>query len=182
MKYRIVPVDHSNISKARALVDTVFPHQSPAERISLRLYTLKSGWTYRFLSWVFGADLLAFWIAVDESGEALGISGLYRLRKDGHEAVWLGWYAVHPSARGKGVGGALLRHAIQAARYTGGKYLRLYTSDSELIEGSGDAQGVYEKYGLKVKSVKAVYGGLLINRDGVKVLKANKIIREMPLR
>lgn len=182
MSYRIVPVDYSNVSKARALVDTVFPHQSPAERISLGLYALKGGWAYRFLSWVMGADLLIFWIAQDQSGEALGISGLYRLRKDRREAVWLGWYTVHPSARGKGVGGTLLRHAIQAARDTGVKYLRLYTSDSEHIEGSGDAQGVYEKYGLKVKSVKDVYGGLLINRDGVKVLKTNKIIREMPLR
>ncbi len=182
MDYRIVPVGHSNISKARALVNMVFPHQSPAERISLRLYALKGRWAYRFLSWVLGADLLAFWIAVDESGEALGISGLYRLRKDRHEAVWLGWYAVHPSARGKGVGGALLRYAVQAARDTGAAYLRLYTSDSRLIEGSEDAQGVYEKYGLKVKSVKVVYGGLLINHDGVTVLKANKIIREMPLR
>ena len=181
MRYSIVSVDPGNVSKAKKLVDTVFVSQSPAERISLRLFALKGRWAYRALSWVIGVDLLSFWIAVDETNEAIGISGLYSLRKDRTEAVWLGWYAVHPSARGQGVGGALLRHAIQEARSTGAAYLRIYTSDSELIDGSGDAQAVYEKYGLKVKSVKKAFGGLIINHEGVKLLMARKIIRQMAL-
>lgn len=181
MSHSIVSVDHSNVSKAQKLVDTVFVYQSPAERISLRLFALKGRWVYRVLSWVLGVDLLSFWIAVDGNNDAVGISGLYSLRKDRTEAVWLGWYAVHPSARGQGVGGALLRHAIQEARATGAAYLRLYTSDSEFIDGSGDAQAVYEKYGLKVKKVKNMFGGLIINRKGIKLLTARKIIRQMSL-
>lgn len=181
MDYRIVSVDHTNISKARKLVDTVFVYQSLTERISLRLFALKGRWLYRLVSWVFGADLLAFWIALDANDAAVGISGLYRLRKDQREAVWLGWYAVHPAARGKGIGGALLRHAIQEARATGVAYLRLYTSDTDYIDGSGDAQVVYEKHGLHVISTQNVFGGLLIHRDGVKLLKEKKIIRELPL-
>ncbi len=181
MRYSIVSVDHNNVSKAKKLVDTVFVCQSPAERISLRLFALKGRRVYRVLSWVFGVDLLCFWMAVDENNQAVGISGLYSSRKDRTEAVWLGWYAVHPSARGQGVGGALLRHAIQEARATGAAYLRLYTSASELIDGSGDAQAVYEKYGLKVKNVKKEFGGLIINHKGIKLLMARKIIRQMSL-
>lgn len=178
---RIVSVDHSNVSKAKRLVDTIFVYQSPAERISLRLFERKGRWVYRVLSWVFGVELLSFWIAVDEKDEAVGISGLYSLRRDRTEAVWLGWYAVHPLARGQGVGGALLRHAIHEARATGAGYLRLYTSDSDLIDGSGDAQAVYEKFGLKVKRVQNEFGGLIINHKGIKLLITRKIIRQMSL-
>jgi GNAT superfamily N-acetyltransferase len=178
----LITVDHTSLPKARDLVNQIFPHQSPLERISLWLFGKRGTCIYRILSAIAGADLLVFWLAEDAQGQALGISGLYCTRKDREEALWLGWYGVHPDARGRGVGGMLLRHAIAEAEAKGANYLRLYTAESEYIEGSDDAQTVYEKYGLKVKARKRIPGGFTISKEGIRIVWGEKIIRELRLR
>lgn len=174
----IVSLDKEMVPQAKELVDSVFIGQTLMERVSLRLYSRKGGLGYRIFSLLSGVDLLDFWVVISDDGSISGISGLYSLRKDRHEALWLGWYVVRPSQRGKGLGTALLKKAIQEARFRNARFLRLYTSDSDLIDGGQDAQVMYERHGFRIKSQKQIIGGLLIDEDGPRLMRVNKLIRE----
>ena len=85
-----------------------------------------------------------YWVALEKE-EVVGIVGLYQPKEDS-ESYWLGWYAVHPDRRKKGIGKKLLTFAIEKTKRDGKKSLKLYTSDSpkERI-----AQTVYEKMGFE---------------------------------
>jgi GNAT superfamily N-acetyltransferase len=87
------------------------------------------------------ADLGDFWVALGEDEAVVGTIGLYRNRKDAHEAVWLSWFTVAPDERGQGLGGRLLDFAIERARASGVSYLRLYTGTDPIM---AKAQQVYE--------------------------------------
>jgi len=141
----IVPFDALKRRQATALVDRVFPSQSPIERLGLRLFQTRWQWLLRLC----GIVDARFWLA-SERETVLGIVGLYEHRSNRHEALWLGWFAVAPEARGKGVGGRLLRHAINEARASGRRSLRLYTSTDPNEEA---AQAVYERHGFRITSV-----------------------------
>ena len=177
----IVSLDRDMVHRAKELVDSVFVGQGPLERLSLRLYSRKGGLTYRFFSLLTGVDLLDFWIVISDDGSVAGMSGLYSRRKDRREALWLGWYVVRPSERGKGLGTALLNKAIQEARSRNARFLRLYTSDSEMTEGGKDAQIMYERFGFKIKRKKRIIEGFMIDEEGPRLLRANKLIREKTL-
>ena len=66
------------------------------------------------------------WFAV-ENGAVLGCCALMKIGENRYEFTKLG---VDPSARGKGVARALLRHAALRARALGTPALRIYTSRS----------------------------------------------------
>ena len=179
--YKIVPLGKNHISDAKDLVNTVFPSQSPIEKVKLRLFENNKRLFVRFLLVLLGMELINYWIALSGQNKVLAISGLYRRRKDKNEALWLGWFAVHPEARGRNIGGAMLKYAISQAESLGASFLRLYTTDSERIKGAADAQKVYEHYGFSIKSSRKVFGGLIINTGGINILKENYIVREKPL-
>lgn len=179
----IQTLSKDRIPDAKALVDLVFPYQNPGERSSFHILSGDANLRQKLLFAIPGIRLHEFWVAVSPAGEIDGISGLYSLRKDRHEALWLSWFAVRPEARGQGLGGALLKKAIEEARARDAEYLRLYTSDSDLVEGGDVAQEVYERHGLAVKSSKRMVGGFTISKeDGLNVIRANKIIRELKLK
>jgi predicted GNAT family N-acyltransferase len=71
-------------------------------------------------------------LAMRESGPALGTG---RLLPDGH----IGRMAVAPSARGQGIGSALLLHLMDAARRQGHREVELFSQVH--------AQGFYERFG-----------------------------------
>ncbi len=180
--HSIEPLRAERIAEAKELVDSVFPHQNPGERASFLFLAGEEKLRHRLIYAIPGIELLEFWAAISPEGRLDGISGLYSMREDRHEALWLGWFAVRPSARGQGVGGALLRRAIDEARGRGAHFLRLYTSDSELIEGGDMAQEVYERYGLAVKKSKNALAGVRVSRKGIETVRVNKMIRELRLR
>lgn len=178
----IEQLSKERIPEAKALVDLVFPHQNPGERASFPMISGEAKLHQRLLFAIPGIRLLDFWVAISPDDEVHGIVGLYSMRKDRSDALWLGWFAVHPEARGKGLGGTLLRKAIEEARERDVKYLRLYTSDTDLIQGGDVAQEVYERYGLVEKSRKHVVGGVSITKEkGLEVIRFNNIIRELKL-
>lgn len=145
---QIVPMNAETLHKAKALVDSVFPHQSPTERLFFWAWERREQLAVRFGLAVLGVtDIGDFWLALDEEGAVLGTVGLYRYRKDSDEAAWLNWYCVSPQARGQGVGARLLDFAIDKARESGARYLRLYTGDDGTM---AKAQEVYESRGLQV--------------------------------
>ena len=86
------------------------------------------------------------WVAVLDGG-VVGTIGLFRRLQDYRTALHLGWFAVAPEARRRGIGSRLLRHATAEAEASGVTFLRLETSDS------GDerlAQPLYEAFGFRV--------------------------------
>ncbi len=145
---RIVPMTRETVHAAKALVDRVFPHQSPTERLFFWAWERRGQPAVRFGLAVAGVtDIGDFWLALNDEGAVLGTVGLYRYRKDSDEAVWLSWYCASPEARGQGVGARLLDFAIDKAKESGARYLRLYTGDDAIM---AKAQDVYESRGLQV--------------------------------
>ncbi len=177
----LMRLEEPMVPKAKELVDSVFINQSPMERLSLHLYSRKGRLSYRLFSWLSGVDLIDFWVAIADDGSVSGISGLYSVRKDRDEALWLGWFAVRATERGRGLGTALLDKAIAEAVSRKAGFLRLYTSDSEFIDGGKEAQMMYESYGLRVKSQKSVICGLALDEEGPRLIRENRMIREKAL-
>ncbi|MFA7342100.1 MAG: GNAT family N-acetyltransferase [Candidatus Methanomethylophilaceae archaeon] len=178
--YRLEAMDESTAGQAKELVDLIFPQQTPAERMSFRVWSWRDRPLLSRFGRVFGVhELRDFWVALDDDDRVKGITGLYVMRKDRHEALWLGWYCVHPDERGKGLGGTLLRKAVDEARSRGVRYLRLYTSDHPSMER---AQQVYEKEGFRIIEEKRLPAGFLIHRPlRFEVIYFHKIVREKTL-
>ena len=143
----------ARLSEARKLVWRCFPHQNPCERISFWVIAnRRSPYVRRLMAWGGVADFLDFWGAIDpETGKLLGTTGLYQWTCDAAEAVWLSWFCVAPEARRRGIGARLLDFSIEAAKRTGRRYLRLYTSDRST---EAAAQCLYESRGLRVVAKK----------------------------
>jgi len=108
------------------------------------------------------SELRDQWVALDDDGRVLGTTGLYRYRKDAHEAVWLSWFCVAPESRRAGVGGQMLDFTIERARATGATFLRLYTSD---VSNEAAAQRLYESRGLNIYQTRNRFFYRLIKRE-----------------
>lgn len=136
------------LPQAKALVDSIFPRQGPVERMFFWAWSRRDRPVVKVLLAVVGVkDLGDFWVALDDDDGVVGTVGLYRNRKDAHEALWLSWFCVSPELRGTGLGGRLLDFAIERARASGARYLRLYTGDDPIM---AKAQHVYESRGLRI--------------------------------
>ena len=95
-----------------------------------------------------GVKELEYFVTRKDS-KIVGAIGLYSTPEDFREALWIGWYGVHPPHRNKGIGTNLLKFSIREAKKRGAKYLRAYTSTDP---NEHAAHRLYEKHGLiKVK-------------------------------
>src|SRR6185369_15566583 len=45
-----------------------------------------------------------YWIVLDEQDEVIGVTGIYKLKEDPGDVVWLEWYGVRVDQRGRGLG------------------------------------------------------------------------------
>ncbi len=88
-----------------------------------------------------------FWVA-REGDALLGFCGLSMVLDQG-DILNIG---VEPSARGKGIGSALLQAAVEQFRTAGGKELFLEVRASNLA-----AKALYEKFGFRQLSVRRGY-------------------------
>ena len=140
----IAPLTAATLGAAVALCERVFLWNRQEAAEGLRAALLP----HRFPS-----DLLergcfdrTGWVAVLD-GAVVGTINLHRHLDDYHEALHLGWFAVAPHVRRRGIGTALLRLAVTEAEASGAAVLRLVTSDS------GDeqlSQPLYEVWGFPV--------------------------------
>jgi predicted N-acetyltransferase YhbS len=89
----------------------------------------------------FPAEGLAFSVVV--KGKLAGTVRLWHVAAGGRKALMLGPLAVDPSCRTLGIGGALMRHAIEAARRLGHGAIILL----------GDAR-YYERFGFAAAKAK----------------------------
>jgi ribosomal-protein-alanine N-acetyltransferase len=89
----------------------------------------------------------SFWVAEEEGG-FLGFCGLSQCLDQG-DILNIG---VEPSARGKGIGSALLAAAIEQFRAVGGEKLFL-----EVRSSNTAAKALYEKFGFRQISIRRGY-------------------------
>ncbi|HSV30434.1 MAG TPA: GNAT family N-acetyltransferase [Atribacteraceae bacterium] len=109
-----------------------------------------------------GKDLVTFCVYLDETDRVLGMTGLYRYKKDADEAVWLSWFCVAPEVRSRGIGQSLIEHTEKIARGKGFHTIRLYTSTDP---NEAAAQRFYEKNGYREISRKKGRCGSMIFRE-----------------
>jgi len=110
---------------------------------------------------------IGYWIVLNAKDEVIGVTGLYRMKTDPKELIWLGWYCVRADQRGKGLGRKLLEWTINMAKTEGYKKLKLYTSTDP---NEARAQELYEKLGFKIV-------GEEINEGTYKTLYREKILK-----
>ncbi|MEK6858284.1 MAG: GNAT family N-acetyltransferase [Nanoarchaeota archaeon] len=100
---------------------------------------------------------LKYFVALDKkTGKVVGTTGLYAYEKDWRDnAFSTGWFGVDPVYRGLGIGKQLLTFTIEKAKKLKRKYLRLWTSDTELTE---TARKMYESRGFIITAEKKEAG------------------------
>lgn len=104
------------------------------------------------------APLLRYWV-IKLHDAVVGTTGLYSLKEDYPDAVWVGWFCLEntPEVRGHGYGKAMIAFTIEQARAAGARIVKLYTSD---MSEESTTQHVYQKAGLVVvgEEPRPVYG------------------------
>jgi ribosomal protein S18 acetylase RimI-like enzyme len=144
---KIVTCSDEYMEKAERLVRSVFRWMTPLERLSFIGIKRPESLAGRLLMFLGGVkDKIAFDACVDEQGNVLGTTGLYRYKRDADEAVWVAWFCVDVEARGRGIGQKLLDHTVEVAQAAGFRIIRLYTSTDP---NEAAAQSVYEKNGFR---------------------------------
>lgn len=149
----IVALSEETLDEAVRLVRKVFPNlleesEAPEKSFpaSIRRDALASK---EFLAKTNIPDL-RYWIYIDPTTKRVaGTTGLYTYTHDEKEANWLGWLAVDPELRGRGIGRELLEFSIRATQQSGKRFLRLYTSSSPIEQ---KAHKLYESFGFRKTS------------------------------
>jgi ribosomal protein S18 acetylase RimI-like enzyme len=140
----LIPLAGSHLQGAAELLDIAFPDFDAGQELRSRHAGRPMVWEATGDTYYPGKN----WVAIDEDdGRVVGTVGLFTREDDRDEAYWLDWFAVHPEARGRGLGGRMLEFAVDTARNDGKKFLRLNTDDIPLEKA---AQHLYESHGLKV--------------------------------
>lgn len=83
----------------------------------------------------------------DISKKIIGVTGWYTKHTDSKNIIWLGWYCVSSSERGKGFGKNILDWTIKQVKEKGYTIMRLYTSTDP---NEAVAQKLYEKTGFRL--------------------------------
>lgn len=140
----IKPLSQKTLESSIKLVDSIFPNQGnePAN-ITFRA-SLNREYYKKFLQ-ITGITFLRYWV-IEENNDVIAVIGIYTYKKDEKEAAWVGWFCIDPKFRGKGLGNKLLLKVVNEAKKMKKKYLRLYTSTSDIEK---NAQFFYDKLGFK---------------------------------
>lgn len=88
-------------------------------------------------------DVHLHWLVRSDSGEAIGVVGLYSYYEYKGDA-WLGWFGVLPRFRGQGLARRAFEFFEEEARKRGFKNVRLYTDE----DSNHDAVGFYKHLGM----------------------------------
>lgn len=143
---KIIPLDKTHIGEAINLLNSVFPddvarYNNPeiSMRCGLDPENYSEYWNYFQLAYTYPHVLI-------DNKKIIGTTGLYHLKTDPEDRVWLGWFCIASEYRGKGLGKMLLQWTIDLARKKGYKTLRLYASNNPRLI---IAQKLYDQFGFK---------------------------------
>ena len=141
-------LDDSLVRQATRLAAKVFPYRGITVRLSFWAFRYQGRPLVNRLMRLAGyAPPMEYWVALNENNKVIGTTGIYALKKDAHEAVWMAWFCVDPGHRGQGTGRRLIEHSIEMARARGKQYFRLYTST---LPCEAAAQRLYERYNFRI--------------------------------
>ena len=121
LKMKIEPLSQDNIKRAVNLLNQIFVADkdlidSPANAFHASLHPEEDEEFYK----THGLKTLYYFVVKDDdTSEVIGTTGLYTRIKDSKDVVWLGWYCVVPTYRGKGLGKELLSWTINKAKQEG---------------------------------------------------------------
>jgi GNAT superfamily N-acetyltransferase len=128
---QFVPVTVLNVCQSYKISKSIFPDDSFQLKLSF-VASLVPKPLLPAVSHAFTAVRLKFldyYAGVDETGEIVGITGLYAVT--GRKEAWIGWFGVAPSRRGNSYGSEILNWTIEAAKQRDFDMLRLWTSTSD---------------------------------------------------
>lgn len=131
--YQIVSLSKDRIDHAILLIKAIFPYKQDQKNAK---------WSFIDSLTQDNSDK-EYWVAVTPEGDIVGITGLYKDRKD-KNVVWLGWFGVHPDYRRLGLGSQLLGFATSIAKERKYSTLKLYSS---FDENERRAHNLYRKKG-----------------------------------
>jgi GNAT superfamily N-acetyltransferase len=144
---KLIPklITAQNMDVAIALADTCFHTDDERSHFRDTYNRLATGQTvYQDDEMGCAMHLLPYFLYY-ASENVVGTTGLYVC--DGNtDRLWLGWFGIHPSRRGTGVGSEMLTQISKLAHLYGAKELALYTSEHEDIER---VKHFYEKNGFR---------------------------------
>jgi GNAT superfamily N-acetyltransferase len=154
MRTQIVPVSAKNIEEALALLQKVFitftDEEDPYLWFKLSIEPEKN----QKLMLEKGVRDIRYFAVLDDK-KIIGTTGLYHLVRDPNNTVWLGFYCLDESYRGKGLGRKILQWTVDKAKTEGNKMMQLYTSPNPGLE---TAEQVYKKFGFKVTKTEEKAG------------------------
>ncbi|KND47722.1 MAG: hypothetical protein AB201_02175 [Parcubacteria bacterium C7867-006] len=138
-----IPLTEKYLEAAVKMVDEVFPQDldaiwNPEKSLPLSL---------RPQSELKQDVFVDYWIVLNDNDEIIGVTGMYRLKEDPEDVVWLGWYCIRADQRGRGLGRELLNWTIDKAKERGFKKMKLYTSTDP---NEAAAQILYDKLDFKI--------------------------------
>jgi N-acetylglutamate synthase-like GNAT family acetyltransferase len=140
-----IPLSEKYLEATIKMVNAVFPEDSeaiwnPEKSLPLSL---------RPQSELKEDVFVDYWVVLNKNDDVIAVTGIYKLKEDSNDVVWLGWYCVRNDQRGKGFGKELLEWTIKKAKERGFKKMRLYTSTDP---NEAVAQILYEKMGFNITS------------------------------
>lgn len=163
--YPIEPLSQERMQEAVNLTHSVFPEDALSEDRSPALAFAASLEPEKLKDYSnkFGLGSLEYFVLMDKKADkVVGVTGLYTQKEDPKETVWLGWFCMDPSYRGKGLGEATLRWAVREAEKRGYKTIRLWTTTDP---NEAVAQNLYEKLGFKIFAEEEKPGYKILYRE-----------------
>lgn len=133
----IEPLGEDTLEQAIGMLCNIFPYKELTEpywplsdrvRAGLKC-SLEPNASELFPKISYGEVLIAnYWTLIYDK-KVVGVTGLYKCKKDENEALWLGWFAVHPEYRRRGFAQTLMNFTVNEVKNRGFKVFRAYTSN-----------------------------------------------------
>jgi len=143
--------DPKKVKQTAKMAAGVFPYIALYVRLTFWFYRNKKSILKFILRFHGIKEQINYWVAVNEQEKIVGTIGLYSYFKDSHEAVWMAFFCVDPESRKQGIGGKLVKHAIEQARATGVPYFKLYTTT---MQNETASHALYYEHGFRVVKTK----------------------------
>ena len=155
------PLSEENLEEAVSVATSIFPeeisHIREVYEVSLRQNKSEEYWKTR--------RILEYFVAMDSHlDKIVAITGFYQLTEHSKDEIWLGWYGVSPSERGKGIGKKTLEWTMEEAKKRGYEVFKLWTTTDP---GEKIAQKLYDDMGIYVykKELNEETGDTVLYRE-----------------
>jgi len=156
------PLNFNTLEQSLQLRRKVFPDINKNEENDMK-YSLDFDKYKETLVKEFGISTIKYYTLLDNN-KVIGLTGLYTEKGDLKKNIWLGWFCIDDSYRGKKLGNLLLEESLKLIP-SNKLTLHLYTYDSDYFK---PAIGLYLKYDFKEYKIKGQNKGYLFFKKELK--------------